>query len=127
MSVKELNLLGACLPLKISKGVRPMAKESFAESFQKLIYKRMEYNGSDLVVTPEYQTLRHRVIELEHMVAEILGPENRELMSELDELTGRMELLSEDHAYKSGFREALEFKQIINTMGIPLQEEARCQ
>jgi hypothetical protein len=98
-----------------------MLKENFAKSFQKLIYARMDYTSRDLVATPEYRKLRDRHIEVVNKIKELLGPDNAYLVFEEDELGGEIEGLVAENAYKSGFREALEFKQIINAMGIPFQ------
>ncbi len=96
-------------------------KETFKESFQKLIYARMDYNSRDLVDTPEYKALREREIEISNMIEELLGPENVHLLCDLDEIDGKMEALSEEHAYKSGFREAIELKQVLSSLGVPDQ------
>ena len=104
-----------------------MPKKSFAESFQELIYKRLEYNDPDLCNNPEYKTLICRAIELDEKIMELLGPENKHLIFEADEIDGLIAGLCGEHAYKSGFREALEFKQVINAMGIPFQKEACCE
>ena len=83
----------------------------FNEDFRQFTDMRLESLGPTLVNNPEKQRLINEHTALFNKIADLLGPENKKLLLNLDCIEGNINFICMEHSYKTGLKDGAALMQ----------------
>ena len=89
----------------------------FSKDFNEFMGSRCEHIGSELIRSKEYRELRDRASGLLKAIADLLGPENKKLIFDYEEIAAATMAVYEEFFYKIGIKDGTALVQELGLLG----------
>ena len=90
----------------------------FSKDLNEFMGSRCEHIGSELIRSKEYRELRDRASGLLKAIADLLGPENKKLIFDFEEIAAATMAVYEEYVYKRGIKDGAALVQELGLFGV---------